>query len=141
MKNHSKVSQHKVVGEQYVVSGEDKNLSSPFTPFEIQKLKDLIYKSYIIYPDALRKNGLMYWCVSVCKYYNISIDEFKTKRRDQYLVNARRDFCHLAKQHTIHSMTHIGNFMNKHHTSVLHHLNKKPINAEKIYAETHDKIL
>ena len=84
--SHFKVSQHKVVDvpNEYVDS-EDGQLSSQFTPYEIKKLKELIHTTYIVYPDALRKNGLMDLCIKVCKFYNISIDEFLSVKAKKIL--------------------------------------------------------
>ena len=68
----------------------------------------------------------------VCEYYEIQSSEFYNGRRDSNLVNARRDFCHLATKHTKHSRIVIGRAMGKDHTTVIHHLSKEPIYANKI---------
>ena len=68
----------------------------------------------------------------VCEYYEIQSSEFYNGRRDSNLVNARRDFCHLATKHTKHSRIVIGRAMGKDHTTVIHHLKKEPIYANKI---------
>lgn len=130
--SHFKVSQHKVVEvpNKYVVS-EDGQLSSQFTPYEIKKLKELVHT--ISYPNALRKNGLMDLCIKICKYYNITVDEFKSSKRDRYLVIARLDFCHLVKKNNNYfATTSVGRFMNRDHTTVLYYLKKQPVNLEKI---------
>ena len=135
--SHFKVSRHKVVEvpKKYVVS-EDEKLSSQFTPYEIKKLKELVH--IIPYPNALRKNGLMDLCIKVCKYYNITVDDFKSSKRDRYLVIARLDFCHLVKKNNNYfATTSVGRFMNRDHTTVLYYLKKQPVNLDKINAETH----
>tara|TARA_R100001594_G_scaffold21580_1_gene41627 strand:+ start:6773 stop:7150 length:378 start_codon:yes stop_codon:yes gene_type:complete len=68
----------------------------------------------------------------VCEHYEIQTIEFYNGRRDKHLVSARRDFCHLAKKHTRHSGVVIGRAMGKDHTTVIHHLSKEPIYADKI---------
>jgi len=136
--SHFKVSQHKVVDvpNEYVDS-EDGQLSSQFTPYEIKKLKELVHTTYIVYPDALRKNGLMDLCIKVCKFYNISIDEFKSHRRNRNLVEARIDYCLIIKKQTTFSTPTVARFMNRHHTAVMYLQKKQPINLEKINAETY----
>ena len=136
--SHFKVSQHKVVDvpNEYV-DGEDGQLSSQFTPYEIKKLKELVHTTYIVYPDALRKNGLMDLCIKVCKFYNISIDEFKSHRRNRNLVEARIDYCLIIKKQTTFSTPTVARFMNRHHTAVMYLQKKQPINLEKINAETY----
>jgi chromosomal replication initiation ATPase DnaA len=137
--SHFKVSRHKVVDvpNEYVDS-EDGQLSSQFTPYEIKKLKELVHNSFIPYPNALRKNGLMDLCIKVCKYYNITVDDFKSSKRDRYLVIARLDFCHLVKKNNNYfATTSVGRFMNRDHTTVLYYLKKQPVNLEKINAETY----
>ena len=136
--SHFKVSQHKVVDvpNEYV-DGEDGQLSSQFTPYEIKKLKELVHTTYIVYPDALRKNGLMDLCIKVCKFYNISIDEFKSPRRNRNLVEARIDYCLIIKKQTTFTTTAVARFMNRHHTAVMYLQKKQPINLEKINAETY----
>jgi len=137
--SHFKVSRHKVVDvpNEYVDS-EDGKLSSQFTPYEIKKLKELVHNSFIPYPNALRKNGLMDLCIKVCKYYNITVDDFKSSKRDRYLVIARLDFCHLVKKNNNYfATTSVGRFMNRDHTTVLYYLKKQPVNLEKINAETY----
>ena len=150
--SHFKVSQHKVVDvpNEYV-DGEDGQLSSQFTPYEIKKLKELVHTTYIVYPDALRKNGLMDLCIKVCKFYNITVDDFKSFKRDRYLVIARLDFCHLRnrnlvearidycliiKKQTTFSTPTVARFMNRHHTAVMYLQNKQPVNLEKIFGKT-----
>ena len=135
--SHFKVSQHKVVDvpNEYVDS-EDGQLSSQFTPYEIKKLKELIHTTYIAYPDALRKNGLMDLCIKVCKFYNISIDEFKSHRRNRNLVEARIDYCLIIKKQTTFSTPTVARFMNRHHTAVMYLQNKQPVNLEKIFGKT-----
>ena len=135
--SHFKVSQHKVVDvpNEYVDS-EDGQLSSQFTPYEIKKLKELVHTTYIVYPDALRKNGLMDLCIKVCKFYNISIDEFKSPRRNRNLVEARIDYCLIIKKQTTFSTPTVARFMNRHHTAVMYLQNKQPVNLEKIFGKT-----
>ena len=135
--SHFKVSQHKVVDvpNEYVDS-EDGQLSSQFTPYEIKKLKELVHTTYIVYPDALRKNGLMDLCIKVCKFYNISIDEFKSHRRNRNLVEARIDYCLIIKKQTTFSTPTVARFMNRHHTAVMYLQNKQPVNLEKIFGKT-----
>ena len=134
--SHFKVSQHKVVDvpNEYV-DGEDGQLSSQFTPYEIKKLKELVHTTYIVYPDALRKNGLMDLCIKVCKFYNISIDEFKSHRRNRNLVEARIDYCLIIKKQTTFSTPTVARFMNRHHTAVMYLQNKQPVNLEKIFGK------
>ena len=100
---------------------------------EIKRLKELIRNIDFVYPNALRKNGLMEWCVKICIFYEISLDQFRSKRRHKNLVQARTDFCHAVYNYTEFNIMQISKFMNRHHTDVLHHLNKKqPKNIKKI---------
>jgi len=99
---------------------------------EIIRLKELIRNIDHVYPEALRKNGMMEWCIKVCSTYEISLDEFRSKRRHKNLVQARTDFCHAVIRNTDFDYSAIGRFINRHHTDVLHHIkNRKPKNFVK----------
>jgi chromosomal replication initiation ATPase DnaA len=68
----------------------------------------------------------------VCLFYEIPLMHFLSAKREKHLVNARTDFCHLANKLTNLSLTVIGRFLKRDHTTVIHHLKKQPINADKI---------
>lgn len=117
---------------------EDSKVSSPFTQEEIKILKKIctnpIFDKDKIFEvkSTHFKTDLRFILERVCIFYEATVDEFKSDRRDRHLVEARRDFCHLAFKKTKKNMTQIGNFMNKHHSSVLHHIKLDPINEDKI---------
>ena len=48
-----------------------------FTKKEKLRLKELANMDHI-FPKALVKGGLLDWCVVVCKYYQISLQEFNS---------------------------------------------------------------
>ena len=77
--------------------------------------------------SSLRKGGLMEIALKVCVYYEITYEEFISPRRHKHLVDARTDFCHLAKETTRFGCNQIGRFINRDHTSVLHHWKKQPV--------------
>ena len=77
--------------------------------------------------STIRKGGLMEIALKVCMYYEITYEEFISPRRHKHLVDARTDFCHLAKETTRFGCNQIGRFMNRDHTSVLHHWKKQPV--------------
>jgi len=104
-----------------------------FTKKEKLRLKELANMDFI-FPKALVKGGLLDWCVVVCKYYQISLQEFNSSCRERHLIKARRDFCHLIKKNTDISQARIARFMDRHHTNVMHHLQKNPFNIDKINA-------
>ena len=88
-------------------------------------LKDLKTPNH--FNSIVREGGLMDMALKVCIYYGITFDEFVSSRRHKYLVDARTDFCHLAKETARFGCGQIGRFMNRDHTSVLHHWKKKPV--------------
>ena len=90
-------------------------------------LKDLKIPSYLHNGSFMREGGLMEIALKVCVYYEITFDAFISPRRDKILVDARTDFCHLAKITTRHGCNQIARLMNRDHTSVLHHWKKKPV--------------
>ena len=96
-----------------------------FTKEEIRILKE--FCAVRINPMPLKRDGLGIWCYRVCNYYEITIEEFLSKRRHKHLVSARRDFCHLVKKHTISTCGQIGRFLKKDHTLVLYHWKKPPV--------------
>ena len=104
-----------------------------FTKKEKIRLKELANMDHL-FPRALIKGGLLDWCVVVCKYYQISLQEFNSSCRERHLIKARRDFCHLIKKNTDISQARIARFMDRHHTNVMHHLGKNPFNIDKIDA-------
>ena len=104
---------------------------------EIKLLKLFINKPSLMsllvdYPNALVKDGLFDIGNKVCKYYNISIDQLISRKRDRELIYARRDFCHLAHKKTQCTYVRIGQFLKRDHSLVIHHLRHKPINYDKI---------
>ena len=77
--------------------------------------------------NVAREGGLMDMALRVCVYYEITFDAFISPRRNKILVDARTDFCHFARETTKYGCNQIGKFMNRDHTSVLHHWKKKPV--------------
>ena len=77
--------------------------------------------------NVAREGGLMDMALRVCVYYEITFDAFISPRRNKILVDARTDFCHFARKTTRYGCSQIGKFMNRDHTSVLHHWKKKPV--------------
>ena len=69
---------------------------------------------------------------TVCDVNRVDISAVKGKRRYQWLVTARREYCYLAckltqlsERNPYHnSLTTIGAEINRDHASVLHHKNK-----------------
>ena len=104
------------------------------TQDEIKQLKDLLSRINGFSPPALRKGGLMDNAGRVIKFYEISVEDFFSRKRHKNLVNARRDFCHLVSKKTQFTCGQIGRFMKRDHTSVLYHLKHPPVNLDKIDA-------
>ena len=141
MKNHSKVSQHKVVGEQYVVSGEDKNLSSPFTPYEINILKHICTnpifkkkKSFIVEKPTPLKSLL----INICSHYNITEEEFLSHRKEVVVMKAKKEFCHYAKKINKASVTQIAKMMNKDYSTVCWYLKQPSPEIDKLLQSFND---
>ena len=94
---------------------------------EIKRVKELLKIVGPTYSNSLQNiqaNSLMAWCLKVCTTYEVKLDEFKSKRRYKNLVQARTDFCHAVYKNTDYNFSAIGRFMNKDHSTVLHHLKK-----------------
>tara|TARA_B100000214_G_C23561906_1_gene443259 strand:+ start:75 stop:515 length:441 start_codon:yes stop_codon:yes gene_type:complete len=113
-----------------------KDVTVHLTEFEVKNLKKLINNPIVMrmiadYPRAIVKDGLFENAHKVCKYYGISLDQLVGKKRDRYLVQARRDFCHLTKKNTKQS---VGRFLKRDHTMVIHYLKQAPHNLDKINA-------
>ena len=71
-----------------------------FTEKEKIKLKEIASlldqeKIENLYPKVLVKGGLLDWCIRVCKYHGISVDDFKSPKRNSHLFRARIDFTHI----------------------------------------------
>jgi chromosomal replication initiation ATPase DnaA len=71
----------------------------------------------------------------VLDYYEISNVEFYSNRRERSLIDARKDFIHLAKKHTAHSNLVIGRCIGKDNSTVCYHLSKKSHYADRIIIE------
>ena len=87
----------------------------PLSTYKIKPLKEIIKR--------------------VCAYYDIEEKDFLSRRRNQPLIEARRDYCHIAFKRTKKHLSVIGQAINKDHTVILYHLNKKPFNIDKILHE------
>ena len=113
-------------------------MSDKFTDKEIEILKRVadnpMFKNFVSLPEYINKVpiSLQEIAQKVCEFYEIDKIDFFSHRRNQTLVHARRDFCHLAKKHTRHSNVVIGRAIDKDNTTIIHHLSKKPIHADKI---------
>jgi len=57
---------------------------------------------------------------TVCQFYNITIDELKSRSRQGYIVEARRMYCYLARVLTPKSLKDIGLKIDRDHATVLH---------------------
>lgn len=107
-----------------------------FTEREKIRLKQLANMDSIIYPSPVFRNGLLDWCIHVCKFYNISVEEFKSPKRDKHLFRARVDFTHIILNYVQrYNGNQIAKFMNRDHTTILHQKRQKPFAAETIYLE------
>ena len=134
-----KVSQHDVVEvpNEYVDS-EDGQLSSQFTKEEISILKYMcnnpMFKNFKPLPgyEIHIPITLKHIREKICEHYDIRTDEFYNKRRDETLIKARRDFCHLAKKNTEHSNFVIGRAMGKDNSTVCYYLKQKTENLMEI---------
>lgn len=100
---------------------------------EIKKVKKLV-QGYEM-PKEYVSGSLRFLASKVCKFYCININEFMSPRRQRYLVNARRDFIHLAKKETRKNYNEIAKFLQRDHTTILHHVKKQPVNLDKIIDE------
>lgn len=106
-----------------------------FTEQEKRKLKELANMD-IIYPVPVVGRGLLDWCIHVCKFYNISVEEFKSPKRDKHLFRARVDFTHIILNYVQrYNGSQIAKFMNRDHTTILHQKRQKPFAAETIFIE------
>ena len=104
------------------------------TQVEIKKVKKLV-ENYNISRDYVI-GSLHYLAQKVCNFYRIEINDFLSQRRHKYLIRARRDFIHMAKKRTQKNYSDIARFLNKDHTTILHHINKKPsLDVHKIIDE------
>jgi len=77
----------------------------------------------------------------VSSFYDITSEELVSDRRDKHFIQARRDYCHLAFQQTKFSTKIIGNEIKRNSSSVLYHLNKQPVNLEKIIKRNMDTFI
>jgi len=141
MTSHSKeVSQHDVVEvpNRYVVSSEDGQLSSQFTKEEINILKHIcnnpMFKNFKPLPnyEIHTPITLKHIKQKVCEYYEISVDEFCSERRQETLIKARRDFVHLARKNTDHSNFVIGRAMSRDNSTVCYYLKQETENLREI---------
>ena len=57
---------------------------------------------------------------TVCQFYNITIDQLKSRSRHGYIVEARRMYCYLARVLTPKSLKDIGLKIDRDHATVLH---------------------
>ena len=56
----------------------------------------------------------------VCRFHGVSLDELRGKNRKRRFVLARQCFCYWARQLTEAHYPHIGRFLDRDHTTVLH---------------------
>ncbi len=116
-------------------------MSDKFTDKEIEILKRVadnpMFKNFVSLPEYVNKVpvSLQEIAQKVCEFYEIDKIDFFSHRRNQTLVQARRDYCHLADKHTKHSKYLIGLGLGKDHTTVIHHLKEKPIHIDRIEIE------
>ena len=93
-----------------------------------------IFKNFVSIPiNEIHTPKSLHMIVGkILDFYEISGEEFFSKRRGTTLNNARKDFCHLAKQHTEHSNVVIGRCFNRDNSTVIHYLGNKPHKADVI---------
>ena len=94
--------------------------------------KPIIMRMLVDYPRAIIKDGLFDQAYKVCKFYGIDLELLIGKKRDRYLVQARRDFCLLTKKNTKNSF---GLLLQRELTMVIHYLKDQPHNIDKINGE------
>lgn len=58
---------------------------------------------------------------AVCKYYDLTINQFESKVRSRDRVIARQMFCYIAKEREFGSLKDIGSYIGgRDHTTVIH---------------------
>lgn len=70
-----------------------------------------------------QKHDLQIIADNVCRHFNISLANLKSKSRKKRLVYARQVFCYLGYQHTEAYLSTIGKFLNRTHCNVLYSVN------------------
>lgn len=60
----------------------------------------------------------------VCDQHLITIGELKSKKRQRELVEARVDFSRISNLEYGYSLTTIGRYMNRDHTTIIHYLTR-----------------
>lgn len=88
---------------------------------EIKKkgiLKEYMKKNKLFIPEEL-DNILKV----VCSFFEVTIEDLKSKRRIPEFVIARRFYCYLAREKTKASLHQIGKKINRDHSTVLYSCN------------------
>ena len=117
----------------------------PFTPKQIETLKKIANANEdnpVFYePDKafIKKYSLEEPITTleeiinkVCTYHKIDKHDFKSRRRENDLVEARTDYAHLAKMKTNHSSAVIGRAINRDHATIIYYYGRKPSNIDGI---------
>src|SRR4051812_35973714 len=60
----------------------------------------------------------------VSVYTGVSVDDIKCNKRLREFVWARHAFCYMARIFTVTSLTDIGRFISKDHTTVIHAISR-----------------
>tara|TARA_R110002020_G_scaffold473341_1_gene702465 strand:+ start:164 stop:529 length:366 start_codon:yes stop_codon:yes gene_type:complete len=118
-----------------------KKTNEQFTDEQAKVLKRIadnpMYKDFkpLLFGEIHTPISLQRIVAKVLEYYQISNVDFYSNRREKTLIDARKDFIHLAKKHTAHSNLVIGRCIGKDNATVCHHLNEQPRNADRIKIE------
>jgi hypothetical protein len=75
-------------------------------------------------PQDVPKQRLDEIAEKVCTLYGINLEDLKGKSRRKLFVDARFEFC-MAARHSEHTLTDIGRYLNRDHTTVMHHLHQR----------------
>lgn len=69
------------------------------------------------------KTNLKEIITTISNYYDIPIDDIKSKKRNSDIVKARHVYFYLSKKLTNNILYKIGNIVNRDHSTVLHGYN------------------
>jgi|TARA_R110002020_G_scaffold292910_1_gene508358 chromosomal replication initiation ATPase DnaA len=111
------------------------DIDNSLTAEEINKLRSLLafYDHQLpFFNIKIKRYSLHQLSKYVCAYYQISLNELISHRRDRHLVNARRDLVYLATLFTPLSQNQMAKFLHRDHTAIIHYLRQPPVHAHTI---------
>lgn len=94
-------------------------------------------------PATKRTDNIDYIVDNVCKVFEVSRTQLRSKRRFRHIIDARSTLCYILHKKKNKSSVFVSKYLNLNHTTILHHCKNVEglIETDKDFKKKLDKLI